>query len=97
MRKALAILWPSFVFAAIGTVLLFAVLDPVELRFVGPLELGRRAGYTLGFFFLWAIAAGASWLSCFLERRAEEVNRCPLVPVLRPSGCPKREDPNAPG
>ena len=45
MRNALAILWPSF---------LFALLDPVDLRFVGPLEFGRKSGYTIGFFFFWA-------------------------------------------
>ena len=95
MKKAIWILWPSFVFGVIGAMLFFALLDPVDLRFVGPLELGRRSGYTLGFFFFWALAAGSSWLTCFLQRRADEVNRCPLVPLERPVGCPKREDPNA--
>jgi hypothetical protein len=56
-------------------VLFFALLDPVDLRFVGPLELGRKAGYTIGFFFFWALAAGSSALTCFLQRRADEVNR----------------------
>lgn len=83
MRKAIWILWPSFLAAAVGTVLLFSLIDPVDLRFVGPLELGRKAGYTLGFFFLWALGAGSSALTCM------------LVPVERPLGCTKREDPNA--
>ena len=69
MRKAIAILWPSFLFGGLGTVLFFSLLDPVELFFVGPLELSRKAGYTLGFFFFWALAAGSSWLTCFLEQR----------------------------
>ena len=67
MRKALAILWPSFLFAGLGTVFLFALLDPVDLAFVGPLELGRTSGYTIGFFFFWAIAAGSSWLTSVLS------------------------------
>ena len=67
MRKALAILWPSFLFAGLGTLLLFALLDPVDLRFVGPLEFGRKTGYTIGFFFFWAIAAGSSWLTIVLN------------------------------
>lgn len=95
MKKAMAILWPSFVFAVIGTAALFSALDPVDLFFVGPLELGRKAGYAFGFFFLWAVAAGSSWLTWFLERSAAEVNRCPLVPTERPPGCPKREEPDA--
>lgn len=95
MKRAISVLWPSFIFGGIGTVLFFSVLDPVDLRVVGPLELGRKAGYTIGFFFFWAIAAGSSWLTCFLQRRADEVNRCPLEPLERPLGCPKREEPDA--
>lgn len=75
MRKAAAILWPSFIAGAAGTVLLFLMLDPVDLRFVGPLELGRKSGYTIAFFFFWAIAAVSSAITWLLERSAEEVNR----------------------
>jgi hypothetical protein len=32
-------------------------------------------GYTLGFFFFWALGAGSSAFTCFLQRRAHEVNR----------------------
>jgi hypothetical protein len=60
---------------SIGTVIFFSLLDPVDLRFVGPLELGRKAGYTIGFFFFWALAAASSALTCFLQRRSDEVNR----------------------
>lgn len=95
MKKLIVILWPSFIIAGIGTVLLFTFLDPVDLAFVGPLELGRKAGYTLGFFFLWALGAASSAFTCWLQRRADEINRCPLEPEARPFGCPKREDANA--
>lgn len=77
MKRLMVILWPSFIVAGIGMVLLFSLLDPVDLRFVGPLELGRKAGYTLGFFFLWALGAGSSALTCWLQRRADEVTRWP--------------------
>lgn len=69
MKKAIAILWPSLIFGAIGTVLFFSLLDPVDLRFVGPLELGRKVGYGIGFVFFWALAAGSSWLTSLIERR----------------------------
>ena len=75
MRKAIAILWPSFLIGGLGTVLFFSLLDPVDLFFVGPLELGRKAGYTFGFFFFWALAAGSSWLTCFLEQRQSDAVR----------------------
>jgi mono/diheme cytochrome c family protein len=80
MKSAMAVLWPSFIAGAVGTVLFFALLDPVDLRFVGPLEFGRKAGYTAAFFFFWGLAAGSSWLTSLLQRRADEVNRCPLMP-----------------
>jgi hypothetical protein len=44
MKKAIWILWPSFIAGGIGTVLFFTLLDPVDLRFGGPRELGRTAG-----------------------------------------------------
>ena len=53
MRQAIAILWPSFIFGGIGAVLFFTLHDPVDLSFVGPLEFGRKAGYTVGFFLFW--------------------------------------------
>jgi hypothetical protein len=71
MKKLIWILWPSFIAAVIGTVLLFTWLDPVDLTFVGPLELGRKAGYTFGFFFLWALGAASSAITCFLQRRED--------------------------
>ena len=95
MKKAIWILWPSFVVGGIATVLAFTALDPMDLEPGGPLGLDRIAGYTLGFFFFWALGAGSSAFTCFLQRRADEVNRCSLAPVERPVGCPKREDPDA--
>ena len=68
-RRLMWILWPSFLFAGIGTVLFFVLLDPVDLRFVGPLELSRKAGYSIGFLFFWTLAAGSSALTCFLQHR----------------------------
>jgi hypothetical protein len=75
MKKSMIVVWPAFLVAAAGTALLFTALDPVDLRIVGPLELDRRAGYTLGFFFLWALTVASSAFTVFLARSAEEVNR----------------------
>jgi hypothetical protein len=65
------VLWPSFLAACGASLLFFAVVDPVLLRGAGPrlfVDLDRRAGYALGFFFFWATAATASALSVFLVR-----------------------------
>jgi hypothetical protein len=90
MKKAIWILWPSFVAGGVATILFFTALDPEDFGFAT-----RMGTYTLGFFFFWALGAGSSAFTCFLQRRADEVNRCPLPPVERPLGCPKRQDPDA--
>jgi len=89
VKKAIWILWPSFVVAGIAEVLFFTALDPQELG------LSRHVAYTAGFFLFWAFAAASSAFTCFLQRSAAEINRCPLPAQERPVGCPKREDPDA--
>ena len=84
--RTMWILWPSFIGAAVGTVFFFTLFDQADL------ELSRTAGYTTAFFFFWALAAGSSSLTCLLQQRAEEINRCPLQAVERPLGCPRREE-----
>ena len=96
MRNAILVLWPSFIVGGIGEVIFFTVFDPKELYLFGePSSLSRLGVYSIGFFLCWAFAAASSAFTCFLNRSAEEVNRCPLPPSGRPAGCPKREDPNA--
>ena len=93
MKRAIQILWPSFIVGGVGEVLFFTVFDPKELYLFGePTSLSRLAVYSLGFFSCWAFAAASSAFTCFLQRSADEVNRCPLPPADRPPGCPKRED-----
>jgi hypothetical protein len=92
-QRILWVLWPSFLVAAVAELLVFAVLDPADLRVFGvPVEAGRMPIYTLGFFFFWAIGAAAAALTVFLERSPVEVNRCPLDAADRPGDCPKRQD-----
>ena len=96
MRNAILVLWPSFIVGGIGEVVFFTIFDPRELYLFGePSSLSRLAVYSIGFFLCWAFAAASSAFTCFLQRSAAEVNRCPLPAVQRPEGCPKREDPNA--
>jgi hypothetical protein len=96
MKRVIYILWPSFIVGGIGEVLFFTVFDPQELYLFGDLSsLSRLAVYSIGFFLCWAFAAASSAFTCFLQRSADEINRCPLPAVERPEGCPKRDDPNA--
>ncbi len=71
--QAIAIVvWISFLSAAIGTMLFFALFDPVDLTgiFDGDLDIGREAGYAAGFFFFWLISGFASAVTAWLVRTA---------------------------
>ncbi len=72
-RQAVAIVaWISFLSAAVGTMLFFAIFDPVELGviFDPDADVSRDAGYAAGFFFFWALSAACSALTAWLVRTA---------------------------
>jgi hypothetical protein len=97
-NRILWVLWPSFLVAAVAELIIFSMIDPVDLHvFNVPIEAERMPVYTVGFFFLWAITACASALTVFLQRSPFEVNRCPLLPENRPVGCPKQDAPGSAG
>ena len=76
MRNWMVILWPSFLVGGVGEVLFFTVFDPKQLYLFGePVSLSRLAVYSIGFFLCWAFAASSRALTCYLRRRADEVNR----------------------
>jgi hypothetical protein len=75
VNTALRILWPSFLVACVAELLFFSVFDPVDFQLFGPLGLSRRAGYSLGFFLFWGIAAASSALTFLLQKSAGEINR----------------------
>lgn len=85
MKQLINILWPSFLAAGAAEVVLFTFLDPADF------EASRMTVYSVGFFALWLLGATSSALTCFFQRSANEINRCPLEPQARPEGCPKRE------
>ena len=66
--------WCAFLAAGVASMLFFAAVDPQLLRDAGPRifdNLNREAGYALGFFFFWALAASAAALSVYMVRSAE--------------------------
>ena len=76
MRNWMVVLWPSFLVGGVGEVLFFTVFDPKQLYLFGePVSLSRLAVYSISFFLCWAFAASSSALTCYLRRRADEVNR----------------------
>ena len=72
-----AILWPSFFAAGVATMVLFAHVDPLELRdmtFPG-LAISRTMGYTIGFFMFFLATASSSLFTWWLLRPASRFNR----------------------
>jgi hypothetical protein len=57
VKRALWILWPSFAVAGAASAVLVLFTDPAELPFD-----------SVGFFFLWAVAAASSGFTWFLSR-----------------------------
>jgi len=66
------VVWISFLSAAIGTMVFFAMFDPVDLTsiFDDDLDIGRDAGYAAGFFFFWVLTLFCSALTAWLIRTA---------------------------
>jgi hypothetical protein len=62
------ILWCSFLTAAAATMFAFAMLDPRSMAqgFLPSWWTTRLTVYAVGFFFFWAIAAGASTLTLYM-------------------------------
>ncbi len=67
---ALRVLWPAFFMAGVAEMLVFAVLDPMDLRWFGgePLGLGRQAVYTLTFLIFWLLFSVGASVTLLLSR-----------------------------
>ena len=93
LQRMISILWPSFLVAGIADVIFTTLFDPLELMYRGEALIEHRvAAYTIGFFVFWLLCISSSMLTCYFQRTADEINRCPLPPRNRPEGCPKRGD-----
>ena len=58
------IAWPAFLMAGVLEVLVFAMVDPQDLHWLGqPVPLSREGVYTVAFFVFWAIAMASSALT----------------------------------
>ena len=75
-QAVFTVAWISFLVAAIGTMVFFALFDPVDLTgiFDEQLDIGRDAGYAAGFFFFWVLCALCSGVTAFLIRTAPKRN-----------------------
>lgn len=65
-RRAMMVLWPSFLAAALAEGCFFSLFDPEELGRIGGARLSALAVYSIGFFLFWSLCALASLLTCYL-------------------------------
>jgi len=76
LREDIAVVtWSSFLVASVATLLFFAFVDPSVLAEVlnHPRWLATRmAGYALGFFFFWFIAASAASMTAYMLDTSHE-------------------------
>ena len=71
--------WPAFLAACVLELMVFAVVDPQDLRDFGPLaQMSRQGVYTLAVFAFWLISLGACGLTLWLDAT-------PSRPPPRPS------------
>jgi len=77
MKRAIWILWPSFIVAGIAEVVFFTLFDPIELHLVANVfgMKSRLAWYSIGFLLFWLFAAASSAFTCYLQRNAGDINR----------------------
>ncbi|MDZ7803564.1 hypothetical protein [Thiohalophilus sp.] len=69
VQKIVAVLWPSFLTAALATIVFFTAFDPVQLGEVaGYGAVSRLGGYTIGFFLFWLLTAGTGALTCYFQQ-----------------------------
>ncbi len=76
MRRTLQILWPAFVAAGVLEMLVFAVIDPADLRWFGgaPLGWSAQAVYTVTFLMFWVAIATAGAVSALLSVESDALN-----------------------
>ncbi|CUK09611.1 Uncharacterised protein [Achromobacter sp. 2789STDY5608615] len=72
LRSLMWILWPSFLAAAVGSAIVFALIDPLGVAVFGYVPTGRVGFYTVSFFLLWGMAGASSALTAYLMPRVEE-------------------------
>ena len=75
-RLLLCVLWPAFLTAGVLDAMVFAVLDPRELRWFGGAAIGWTpvAVHSVTFLIFWAAIAAAAAMTALLSLSDAEVN-----------------------
>lgn len=74
-RTIMGLAWPAFLAACLLELVVFAMVDPNDVRWTGqPLGLSRMGVYTAAFFVFWAVSAVGCALTALLARPSDAVN-----------------------
>ncbi len=86
-RFAMAVAWASFLAAGVLEALVFAVVDPADLRWFGgaAIELSPQAIYTVSFLIFWSVVALGASLALLLVSLPDDDIR----PARRAPGWPR--------
>ena len=64
VQRVIGVLWPSFLAATGASIVFFSLFSPEDLAdLLGHPEFPAVVGYTVGFFFFWAVTAVACQIS----------------------------------
>lgn len=70
-RRLMFVAWPAFLGACALELLVFSLVDPLEIHLAGGAASGsRQAVYTGAFFVFWVICMGSSALTAVLQKTA---------------------------
>ncbi len=68
-RKLMWVAWPGFLAACVLQLVVFALVDPLELQWFGhQLPWTRQAAYAAGFFVFWIACTASSALTLLLSQ-----------------------------
>lgn len=83
-RRVMWIVWPAFLVAGVLEMLVFAMVDPADLNWLGqPIGLSRQGVYTIAFFVFWALTCASSAVTSLLSHSSLEVNRDQAINIGR--------------
>jgi hypothetical protein len=97
-QRLMWIVWPAFLMAGVLEIVVFAMVDPADLHWLGsPVEMSRQGIYAMAFFVFWAITIAGGAMTTLLAKSPFEVNRGPLPrdsrPEARAEDCPRQGTP----
>ena len=79
-QKLMWTVWPAFLGACALELLVFALIDPQDIRLGGQsLTLSRQGVYTAAFFVFWGICMVSSGLTALLSTSSAEINANPRL------------------